>query len=236
METYRDILEHHGIKGMKWGIRRYRNEDGSLTSEGKKRYSEDYNRSYDLKKKNVKSLSNEELKFLVERKELEQKYLDKGNNEAKKIIANATAKFAVNAATVGAIYLGAKYLKKKYNLNVETITKGVVDTAGKVAATAGKEVAKGGVGVAKVAGEAVANKAHDVRKAAASSEVARNYVKTMDNVVGKVNNAGSGYVKTVDSVMRKADNAGSRVASSKAARGYVKTVDKLLEVAKKKRR
>lgn len=33
-----NILGHSGIKGMKWGIRRYQNEDGSLTEEGKKRY------------------------------------------------------------------------------------------------------------------------------------------------------------------------------------------------------
>lgn len=31
-------LEHHGIKGMKWGIRRFQNEDGTLTPEGKERY------------------------------------------------------------------------------------------------------------------------------------------------------------------------------------------------------
>lgn len=31
-------LAHHGIKGMKWGVRRFRNEDGSLTEAGKKRY------------------------------------------------------------------------------------------------------------------------------------------------------------------------------------------------------
>lgn len=33
-----DILMHSGIKGQKWGIRRYQNEDGSLTEAGKKRY------------------------------------------------------------------------------------------------------------------------------------------------------------------------------------------------------
>lgn len=31
-------LYHHGIKGMKWGVRRFQNDDGSLTSAGKKRY------------------------------------------------------------------------------------------------------------------------------------------------------------------------------------------------------
>lgn len=31
-------LYHQGIKGMKWGIRRYQNEDGSLTEAGKERY------------------------------------------------------------------------------------------------------------------------------------------------------------------------------------------------------
>ena len=31
-------LYHHGIKGMKWGVRRYQNADGSLTDAGKKKY------------------------------------------------------------------------------------------------------------------------------------------------------------------------------------------------------
>lgn len=34
-------MEHHGIKGQKWGVRRFQNEDGTLTPEGKKRYEKD---------------------------------------------------------------------------------------------------------------------------------------------------------------------------------------------------
>lgn len=36
-----DYLEHHGILGMHWGIRRFQNKDGSLTSAGKNRYKTD---------------------------------------------------------------------------------------------------------------------------------------------------------------------------------------------------
>lgn len=40
-----DSLMHFGIKGQKWGIRRFQNPDGSLTDEGKKEYMKDSKRS-----------------------------------------------------------------------------------------------------------------------------------------------------------------------------------------------
>lgn len=53
-ETY---LSHHGILGMKWGIRRFQNEDGSLTSAGRRRYDYDIDASkkkYELYKEQYK--------------------------------------------------------------------------------------------------------------------------------------------------------------------------------------
>ena len=33
-------LKHYGVMGMKWGVRRYQNKDGSLTAKGKKRFAD----------------------------------------------------------------------------------------------------------------------------------------------------------------------------------------------------
>ncbi|MGL0832936.1 DUF7211 domain-containing protein [Faecalibacterium duncaniae] len=73
--VYRDELYHWGIKGMKWGVRRYRNKDGTLTSEGKKHYSqdhEDYTRAHT--KKSVREMSDSELNARINRLQKEQQY------------------------------------------------------------------------------------------------------------------------------------------------------------------
>lgn len=45
-------LRHYGILGMKWGVRRYQNADGTLTAAGKKRYEKDIQDNLSKKKEN----------------------------------------------------------------------------------------------------------------------------------------------------------------------------------------
>ena len=54
-------LAHHGIRGMKWGVRRFQNKDGSLTAAGKKRYG-----------KKVSEMSDEELSQVLKRLRMER--------------------------------------------------------------------------------------------------------------------------------------------------------------------
>lgn len=41
-----DVLEHYGIKRMKWGVRRYQYKDGTLTPAGRERYSKGLSKHY----------------------------------------------------------------------------------------------------------------------------------------------------------------------------------------------
>lgn len=58
-------LAHHGILGMKWGVRRYQNPDGSLTAEGQRRYyGKDLNSTYN----NLRGKKNKDAREAYERK------------------------------------------------------------------------------------------------------------------------------------------------------------------------
>lgn len=66
-------LSHHGIKGQKWGVRRFQNEDGSLTAEGRKRYEN--GDSYGLNERDLDM--KDRVKFIEEKMPLAKQQVEK---------------------------------------------------------------------------------------------------------------------------------------------------------------
>lgn len=68
-----DVLCHHGVKGMKWGVRRYQNKDGSLTYAGKKRALKMQNQYNELSKDKKYHDKDGNLTYAGRKKELKMK-------------------------------------------------------------------------------------------------------------------------------------------------------------------
>lgn len=111
-------LYHHGVKGMKWGVRRYRNKDGSLTAEGKrhqarktKGWSKDAKKVNTIKRKNVHQMTNQELQALNKRQDLEKHY--RQNNPHRVATGmKVVATVAGGMGTVAALYNNSSQLIK----------------------------------------------------------------------------------------------------------------------------
>lgn len=97
--NYTNELYHHGILGMKWGVRRYQNKDGTLTPAGKKRAAKMEKNYQELTGKNLKrvnsaakaraaktssendvfkklsEMSDDEIKAKIDRLDLENRYM-----------------------------------------------------------------------------------------------------------------------------------------------------------------
>lgn len=79
-------LKHHGIKGMKWGERRYQNKDGSLTPAGKKRYDRDIAENNAKKKDNRINIDGPDAKrWVKEDLRRAKEVTDSSNNMVKEL-------------------------------------------------------------------------------------------------------------------------------------------------------
>lgn len=119
-------LTHYGILGMKWGIRRFQNKDGSLTPRGKSRKKsggnsapehEDYTKAHS--KKSVKSMSDAELRARLNRLQMEKNYqslagdgnVSKGKSVVDNILKIPATALAVSGTAL-TLYSNANKIKK----------------------------------------------------------------------------------------------------------------------------
>lgn len=127
-----ETLQHHGILGMKWGVRRYQNEDGTYTDAGLKRHAKEQERSErkEMKRairdtakerkqalKNISQLSDEELEARLKRAQKEQQ-LKQASREVnmsagKSFVQNTMEQIgskAIAAAVIGTVVYAGKKL------------------------------------------------------------------------------------------------------------------------------
>lgn len=136
MNNYNDFLLHYGVKGQKYGVRRYQNEDGTLTEEGKRHYgyydrpdgSKDYKRidkdarkdaeeyararafygeGAGTRRKQIKNLTSERMKD-ADYKAAFEKYLSQQDMSKHQQAANRERKFKDAKNTVAKTGRGVK--------------------------------------------------------------------------------------------------------------------------------
>ena len=144
-------LYHHGILGMKWGVRRFQNKDGSLTNAGEKRYSKSIGESikeYRVSRKRQKNLQKAREAKIAKKKEEEQKIKDaeerqkllKAGKIKIKDMTNEELQAHIDRVNLEKSYKEAIKNNQSQNLGMRFVNKYLTSTVDKVADQAAADV------------------------------------------------------------------------------------------------
>lgn len=115
-------LYHYGVKGMKWGVRRYQNKDGSLTEAGKKRAARQFAKEYYKDTKNAGHAFRKQ-REMAESKELSEIYDSKEVSDALQKYKDSTKlyrEYSNNGKLVAEYQkVAAKKMSEKYGMDYE---------------------------------------------------------------------------------------------------------------------
>ena len=206
MKYTESYLAHHGIKGQKWGVRRYQNADGSLTAAGRRRQerqeikaskkkAKHYEKAINKSQDRIRRLAGAGTNYILERNAAHQKseqYLSK-------------ASFAKTDRK------REKYMQKAYNFakNAEINDK----KASQVIKDVSKEEKKAKAIIEKMKNDKAVT--YRTVYAESSAYADRAYTKGLNKTYGKTKYAGSYQVTNVSSNNYKVRGAKTRAGKSK---------------------
>lgn len=172
-----DELQHWGVQGMKWGVRRYQNKDGTLTPAGKKRYDKEVEKLRKQAKivKNMQATKDKIDKIETKRKELNEQEKElrgesKTSQMKQKIAENKANKpKSVKEMTDDELSAAIARMKLEESYNEYMSKRENKET-----------VSKGQKFVSKVGSEVLAPAATDVAKQLVKSMMVRTVNKTFE--------------------------------------------------------
>lgn len=119
-------LRHYGVRGMKWGVRRYQKNDGTLTSAGKKRYSATKSDEIVYGKKSAQRIADRRNKGDSRKKAVAKEIGRKAATSAAISVASSLGIYALTSGKAGKMLSAGKKVVDSY-MNVS-----VLDSSGKV--------------------------------------------------------------------------------------------------------